>query len=425
MEPSETTRDPNDETAAPPLRSLRGTGLVELVVGCGITFISALLVILDLFDLVSDPDPKSANWYIVSVFNLILLTVGLLIIRYKPKIGNLILLAVSVLLFFGSFEILLRTGLFDGVDNPAPVWIPRKYKAANDAIQAPHVERSKEHPFGFNDVPPSAAKAPGTKRVIVLGDSFIWGSGVDEEKRWSRMLEERLRARDPSIEVYHWGQRGWSTLDQYEFLEKAGIDYEMDLLIVGWVSNDPDVDVTPHLYLTWNEGRRFSPISKVFPNAWDFLTAYLNRFLMQHMLEGYGYDSWKNRLYYRENLVRYKVVLHNLAELLDSRDVESLVVMTPNTYLPSYREKFDLVIPLFETVGLSYLDLFPAVTERFEGRNFREMWANPADGHPSPEVNALYADEVMKYLEANGDFAPGGPLGPAVDPAPPVSEDAG
>ena len=124
--------------------------------------------------------------------------------------------------------------------------------------------------------------------------------------------------------------------------------------------------------------------------------------------------------------MRYKVVLHNFSKLLEAHQVESLVVMTPNTYLPSYREKFDRVIPLFDTVGLKYLDLFPAVSEHFEGRNFREMWANPADGHPSPEVNALYADEVMKYLEANGYFAPGGALGPAVaDPAPPVSEDAG
>ena len=62
--------------------------------------------------------------------------------------------------------------------------------------------------LGFRDVERSRAKAPGTTRVLALGDSFIEAYTVELEESVSRRAEVKARAAGCPVEVVNAGVHG-------------------------------------------------------------------------------------------------------------------------------------------------------------------------------------------------------------------------
>jgi hypothetical protein len=86
----------------------------------------------------------------------------------------------------------------------------------------------------------SIAKAPGTFRIIVLGDSVTFGHGTLGETTYPFLLEQRLKAWRPDIawEVWNLGIPGYNTGQELAYLEEVGQQYAPDLVVVGFYPND-------------------------------------------------------------------------------------------------------------------------------------------------------------------------------------------
>lgn len=86
----------------------------------------------------------------------------------------------------------------------------------------------------------SLQKAPGTFRIIVLGDSVTFGHGTLGETTYPFLLEQRLKAWRPDIpwEVWNLGVPGYNTGQELAYLEEVGQQYAPDLVIVGFYPND-------------------------------------------------------------------------------------------------------------------------------------------------------------------------------------------
>jgi len=85
-------------------------------------------------------------------------------------------------------------------------------------------------------------RAPGSFRLLVLGDSVSFGLGVQERDTWPRVLESRLRVARPEldVEVLNHSVSGYGTLDEALVLE-ARIDVlQPDLVVLGYCLNDPE-----------------------------------------------------------------------------------------------------------------------------------------------------------------------------------------
>ena len=88
---------------------------------------------------------------------------------------------------------------------------------------------------GWHDVEHAQEKPPGVERILVLGDSYVEARHVPRDSTFARILERRLRERsgdDPSIEVVAIGQRGWSQREELDALEREGIVYDPDLVLL-------------------------------------------------------------------------------------------------------------------------------------------------------------------------------------------------
>jgi len=93
---------------------------------------------------------------------------------------------------------------------------------------------------GLRDRECDLAKPEGVVRVLVLGDSFVWGYGVSDEEVFTERLESKLIANGAKVEVLNTGVSGWGTDQQLLFLERDGFDYEPDVVVLAFfIYNDP------------------------------------------------------------------------------------------------------------------------------------------------------------------------------------------
>lgn len=311
-----------------------------------------------------------------------------------PAIVVLVSLAIPLV----ALEIMLRTtDRFAELDSNRPVYTPLRYVEADKVIDKRHHARAKTHRFAFNDVDRPPGKDAGVFRLAVVGDSFVFGDGLErEEDRWSRKLETILAQTFDNVEVLHWGREGWSTKRQLEFLKENAADYHLDAILFGWVANDPDLGDIPQPYSDSGKVFKWIGLSFVLPEASKWLSDHIDALINTHF--DIGYQSWEKKLYTQENLTAYLAVLIDLAAFLHDQNIPFLFVLTPDNGGKRFDRIYPQMIPLFESVGAPYLNLLPAVRDQLGRMELRIYQANPADGHPGPRVTAIYARETAEFI---------------------------
>jgi len=92
---------------------------------------------------------------------------------------------------------------------------------------------------GFRGAALPGPKAPGTYRIVVLGDSFTFGYGVRERQAYPARLGAVLRRRlGRPIEVVNLGIPGAGPRDYLYHLAHTGLGLDPDLVVVGLFAND-------------------------------------------------------------------------------------------------------------------------------------------------------------------------------------------
>ena len=100
---------------------------------------------------------------------------------------------------------------------------------------------ARTNSLGFRDPREySLEKAPGTFRILVLGDSVTFGHGATYETSYPYLLEQRLRSWNPQVkwEVWNLGVPGYNTAQELAYLHEVGERYAPDLVVVGFFLND-------------------------------------------------------------------------------------------------------------------------------------------------------------------------------------------
>ncbi len=94
---------------------------------------------------------------------------------------------------------------------------------------------------------PLGKKTPATRRILLIGDSFVYGQGVKLEHSISKTLERQLRHRSPGVrfEVLNGGIPGSSTFHQHHFLLRLAPQVQPSLVVLiffigdDWFGNVP------------------------------------------------------------------------------------------------------------------------------------------------------------------------------------------
>jgi hypothetical protein len=167
---------------------------------------------------------------------------------------NIILLCLSVITVFLIFELILR--LFFPIYNPSfkpltsrqqqPLteidkdlgWLNKKCVTAYlDSSEfktqvSLNSSRMRGENYGYK-------KEAGAKRVLIIGDSFIFGYGVDDDEILSEVLNRLFESSGKRVEVLGMGVDGYGNVQELLWLKKEGIRYHPDIVICQFfVGND-------------------------------------------------------------------------------------------------------------------------------------------------------------------------------------------
>ncbi|MFT5126155.1 MAG: hypothetical protein ACI97B_004809 [Verrucomicrobiales bacterium] len=77
-------------------------------------------------------------------------------------------------------------------------------------------------------------KAPGRKRIVLLGDSFTMGYGVDDQQTFPAHLQQL----HPGMQFINMGQGGYSLGQCYQWFKREGMKLEPDAVVLCFIVDD-------------------------------------------------------------------------------------------------------------------------------------------------------------------------------------------
>lgn len=159
-------------------------------------------------------------------------------------IRRLLIAATSLLITLFAAELVVRL-LF-------PDWAPRTPRLAqfwqhDDRYGWSHVPGAKgrfdSYGFdvgveineqGFRGPPIAPVKDPAKTRVLVVGDSLVWGFGVEQEDTFIAEMEAQCQG----LEVINFGVSGYSTDQELLLFKEQGKPLQPDVVVLVVASND-------------------------------------------------------------------------------------------------------------------------------------------------------------------------------------------
>ena len=185
---------------------------------------------------------------------------------------SVILLSLSLLFCFAIVEIGVRILVKDRLHyfpHPRFLYQPDKYRGYKLAknsrgvfrdTQNEYIARADTNSLGMRDYE-YGEKGENTFRILVLGDSFTFGAGVEFEDTFVKQLESILRQKNDGkkYEVINAGVMGYGTDQEYYYLKEWGFKLKPDLVIVAfYIQNDvEDVMIGAINHYTVKDGYLF------------------------------------------------------------------------------------------------------------------------------------------------------------------------
>jgi hypothetical protein len=160
--------------------------------------------------------------------------------------ANATLLIVTVLILLAGAEIALR--IVYHPENLGTViqydsllgWslIPGSSQVSTDAQRDLHY-LIEVNSIGLRDQEVAIPKPKGRKRVLILGDSIAFGSGIEASERFSDLLRQELPG---DVDVVNAGGPGWGTDQELLFYERDLRRLEPDVVVLQFTGNNDVVN---------------------------------------------------------------------------------------------------------------------------------------------------------------------------------------
>jgi lysophospholipase L1-like esterase len=257
---------------------------------------------------------------------------------------------------------------------------------------------------GLRDPDRTIAKPPGSRRILILGDSVVEGIGhVADEDTISRSLE-RLYG-DGKTEVFNLGTSGYCTFGEVELLKQKGLQYSPDVVVLVFVNND---------FQNFNSALTLaSRVDRPEAIKQLFLSSHLFRLSSLHF-DWYGFAEETNPLRVNEAAIGENNVIEGMARLNQlalQHGFKVLVAIWPTftddkifdtPILPDGEDEV-VGVRLAEMSGLPTLRLsagFRSHHQRTERDNPRLDYTAHGDGmHPNALGSEVAAEALKRAIE--------------------------
>jgi hypothetical protein len=257
-------------------------------------------------------------------------------------------------------------------------------------------------------------RTDASRKILVMGDSFVWGPPyITLNHLWWRQLAIELERRGyREVEVVAVGHPGWSTHRQLECASHLIPELKPDLVIWGYVTNDPDEKIVRQIFDTQDRppfGQRIRrKLQWLLPNVeFKFESLRNDKLSAQYTgpKYGYAYPDWELKLVEGKNFSRYHETVQQVGELMRQTDIPSFLITLPHFPSREYFEpRYDPVLPLWQAAKIPVLDTLGAFVEKYGDFSPTSpaaiAWGiNPADSHPGPKATHFFATQAADFIE--------------------------
>jgi lysophospholipase L1-like esterase len=257
--------------------------------------------------------------------------------------------------------------------------------------------------LGFRGPETTRAKPAGVFRIVALGDSILFGTGVRDEDLLASVLQRRLEADGRRCEVLNLGVFGYDTFEESILFRRLGLGLDPDLALFVFVLNDTNA-VGGRAFEAFNETGERSPLRRASV-LWDHLAARLSRrSALAQLVADYergfadGAPGW----------IRAREALEKAQEAAEKRDVPVVLVLFPLLWELDEHHPFASiharVAATARSLGFHVLDLLPA----FLGQDGPALWVHPSNQHPNERAHALAAQAIERFLSDEALLEPHG-----------------
>ena len=232
-------------------------------------------------------------------------------------------------------------------------------------------------------------RKPNSVRIIGLGDSGIFGWGVNQDEDGLSVLESNLNARADGVlyEVLNMGVPGYNTQLEVQMLKSRGLKYRPDIVVVGWCDNDFQLPFFIPQEGQWNR----KDVSFLYYLLFDrprFADVALSRVHDQRQ-----YDQAKVPEHFRRG-TDVEGVRRSMRELKEIAEREGLNVLV----IGAMRAE---AVEVCKTVGLPYYN----TRERIRADEYPVEYYVHAI-HPRPGGHRVIAERLEQEFEMRGWLEP-------------------
>lgn len=253
----------------------------------------------------------------------------------------------------------------------------------------------------------SSVKSPHVKRVLILGDSFTYGSGVtDDSAVFPRVLAKRLNAElaasGRAVEILNGGLPGSLTGDWVDLLSKVKDSFHPDVILIVFFLRDGT--------RTNSMGSFFEPIrneivlqnhgSKLYQSLYLY-KLYKDRKDRLSIAQRYTKAIRESYLGTPEQTQEWQTAQSNIRRISAAgREIHAALglVVFPiladldDTY--PFKDVCDRIATFGIANGIPTHSLLPA----FLGQNASDLWVSSANQHPNARGHRLAADSILPFL---------------------------
>jgi hypothetical protein len=259
--------------------------------------------------------------------------------------------------------------------------------------------RTNSH--GFRGPETTRAKPEGVFRIVGIGDSFTFGTGVRAEDTFLSVLQRRAGER---AEVLNFGVMAYNTVAEVNLLRFEAVHFAPDVVVICFFLNDAGGAAQHDLFEAPREDEPQAPRPwwRAHVKSVDaILSGRERRAAGLAAVEDYrrsfrqGEKGWTNA----------KGALRHAKKAAEQYGFELVLAVFPLLYeLSDYplKDVHATIVEFGHKLGLHVVDLQPA----FEDRDGPELWVHPANQHPNEIGHEIAGEALHAFLAAEGLLGP-------------------
>lgn len=262
--------------------------------------------------------------------------------------------------------------------------------------------------YGYRGDPLPVADSYSTRNIVVLGDSYSFGQGVEDDEPYAAVMEGLL---GDEYAVINLGSPGWGLTQEIRRYFELGTLYRPEILVLQYCWNDPEDNLNHRVTVVDDGEFQFTTSVNTTNRAKKYLSGSLiQKSQLYNFYRGRIYEWFQNR-HVRQTSAKltpadtanatfsplpreelYFDLLNLFVEKLESDGVLLIVISVEDRRLKSHYIA-ERMRSLHKAGRIHYVDLNVVFADAGRGDQFYS-----AEGHWGPRAHRLIAESLTATI---------------------------